>query len=197
MIRMNGGGWGVGTDWKAPRWGWGASAWQTGVSRSGQDDARNLRFVYSVGLSRASICPSICLSIYLSCRSYPHEWCPFYPPARRPGAPLLHVPPQHMVRLLSVDCPAARLVGRSDVCLAMAAEGDALLLREPVAFAPQPYALPGAAPAGGGATTSASDLVAFLMSLRTQVPPGRGGGREGGARGSLLSRMYGSKEGGG
>ncbi|GIL50765.1 hypothetical protein Vafri_6906, partial [Volvox africanus] len=106
----------------------------------------------------------------------------------------------HVVRQLSADCPATRLVSRSDVCLAMAAEGDALLLREPVAFAPQPNALPGAAAAaaaaaaGGGsgasASSSASDLVSFLVSLRSQerpllVPPqvrplgigGSGGGR--------------------
>ncbi|GIM04901.1 hypothetical protein Vretimale_9393 [Volvox reticuliferus] len=103
----------------------------------------------------------------------------------------------HVVRLLSADCPSTRLVSRSDVCLAMAAEGDALLLREPVAFAPQPNALPGAAAAatataaggGSGTSASASDLVGFLVSLRSQerpvlVPPqvrplGTGGGGRG------------------
>eukprot|EP00198_Chlamydomonas_reinhardtii_P011037 XP_001700374.1 component of the exocyst complex [Chlamydomonas reinhardtii] len=78
----------------------------------------------------------------------------------------------HMVRLVSADCPSVRLVGRSDVCLAMAAETDALLLREPVAFAPQPYALPGSGPGpGAGGGVSATELVAFVVSLRTQERP--------------------------
>ena len=54
---------------------------------------------------------------------------------------------------------------------------DALLLREPVAFAPQPYALPGSGPGpGAGGGVSATELVAFVVSLRTQVrvrPPPR------------------------
>ncbi|KAG2428861.1 hypothetical protein HYH02_014272 [Chlamydomonas schloesseri] len=78
----------------------------------------------------------------------------------------------HMVRLVSADCPSVRLVSRSDVCMAMAAETDALLLREPVAFAPQPYALPGSGPGPGvGGGVSATELVAFVVSLRTQERP--------------------------
>ncbi len=69
---------------------------------------------------------------------------------------------------------SCRLVSRSDVCLAMASETDALLLRDPVAFAPQPNALPaamsgGGPGAGGGGGSSPADLVAFMVTLRSQV----------------------------
>ncbi|KXZ42768.1 hypothetical protein GPECTOR_119g399 [Gonium pectorale] len=96
----------------------------------------------------------------------------------------------HMVRLWSSECHATRLVSRSDVCMAMASEADAPLLREPIAFAPQPHALPGSSASGPGGQ---ADLVGFLVSLRSQerpllVPPqlrplaSAGGGGGGGGR---------------
>lgn len=97
---------------------------------------------------------------------------PARPPARCPARP------QHIAFQACGDCQAARLASRMDVCLAMASETDAPLLRDAVAFAPHTLQ-------GGMAQP---DLVAFLVALQGQQVRShalQGGGRQGGTHRDL------------